>query len=183
MPGKKSPVSLTDNQLARLVRESAHQVWLAGLGAYARAEAEGSRFFDGLVGVGERIEQGARDRVRKRVQSAEQRVTNVRQTALLTWDRIETLVEHQIAATLNRLQIPTARDVRELSRRVEELQATVEKLESGSLRHEPAVGAGSPRRRAAKKKAVARKKAAARTVPGRKRIPPKSSVRKQTASG
>ena len=183
MPGKKSPVSLTDNQLTRLVRESAHQVWLAGLGAYAKAEAEGSRFFDGLVGVGERIEQGARDRVRKQVQSAEQRVTNVRQTALLTWDRIETLVEHQIAASLNRLQIPTARDVRELSRRVEELQATVEKLESGSRKHAPAVGAGSPRKGAVKKKAVARKKAAARTVAGRKRIPRKTSARKQTASG
>jgi poly(hydroxyalkanoate) granule-associated protein len=177
MPGKNSTVSLTDNQLTRLVRESAHQVWLAGLGAYARAEAEGSRFFEGLVGVGERIEQGARHRVLRQVQAAEQRVTDVRQTALLTWDRIETLVEHRIAAALNRLQIPTARDVRELSRRVEALQSAVEKLESRPAKTASVASVRSPRAKTAKK-TVARKKS-----PGRKRTAPKTTTRRRAAGG
>ena len=182
MPGKTTPVSLTDNQLTRLVRESAHQVWLAGLGAYARAEAEGSRFFEGLVGVGERIEQGARHKVLRRVQAAEQRVTDVRQTALLTWDRIETLVEHRIAAALNRLQIPTARDVRELSRRVEALQSAVEKLESRPGKSLSAASTGIPRKKVAKK-TVARKKATGRTATGRKRAPRTTTTRKRAAGG
>ncbi len=181
MPGKNSSVvSLTDNQLTRLVRESAHQIWLAGLGAYARAEAEGSRFFEGLVAVGERIEQGARDKVQRRVDAAEQRVTDVRQTALLTWDRIETLMEHQIAAALNRLQIPTARDVRELSRRVESLQAAVEKLEAGSGKSSAA--AGSSRKAVARKKTVARKKAPARKAAAAGRATRKAPARRQAAA-
>ena len=175
MPGKNSTVSLTDNQLTRLVRESAHQVWLAGLGAYARAEAEGSRFFEGLVGVGERIEQGARHRVLKQVQAAERRVTDVRQTAHLTWDRIETLVEHRIAAALNRLQIPTARDVRELSRRVEALQSAVEKLEARPGKAPSTASARRPRKKIAKK-TVARKKA-----PGRRRTPGKTTTSRRAA--
>ena len=48
--GKTNPAGLLmDNQVARLVKDSAHQVWLAGLGAYARAEKQGSRLFDNLV--------------------------------------------------------------------------------------------------------------------------------------
>ncbi len=168
MGGKNSALSLTDNQLARLVRDSAHQVWLAGIGAYARAEAEGSRLFDGLVSVGERIEHGARSQVVRRVEAAEDRVTGARQTALLTWDRLERMVENQIAATLNRLQIPTSRDIRELARRVEALQATVERLES---------------ERSARPRQTAGRKAAAASRPGaRKKTAAKPATRKKAAA-
>ncbi len=187
MSGKNSALSLTDNQLARLVRDSAHQVWLAGIGAYARAEAEGSRLFDGLVSVGERIEQGARSQVVRRVEAAEDRVTGARQTALLTWDRLERMVENQIGATLNRLQIPTSRDIRELARRVEALQATVERLESErGARPRQTAGrkAAAASQRGARKKTAAkpatRKKAAAKK-PAAKARARTSSPRKTAA--
>ncbi len=178
MSGKNASLSLTDNQLTRLVRESAHQVWLAGLGAYARAEAEGSRLFDGLVSVGERIEQGARDQVARRMEAAEERVTGARQTALLTWDRLERMVEHQIAATLNRLQIPTSRDIRELARRVETLQATVERLETEAR---PRARQAAGRKPAAASKSAARKKAGAKPA-ARKKAAARKSAPKAAAS-
>ena len=37
---------------SRDIRKYTHQIWLAGLGAFARAEEEGSGFFDALVEAG-----------------------------------------------------------------------------------------------------------------------------------
>jgi poly(hydroxyalkanoate) granule-associated protein len=42
--------------LGQRIKESAGQIWLAGLGAYVKAEKEGSRLFDALVKDGKRIE-------------------------------------------------------------------------------------------------------------------------------
>ena len=49
--------ALSENQLAQTVRESAQQIWLAGLGAYAKAQEEGNKVFDALVKEGETIQK------------------------------------------------------------------------------------------------------------------------------
>ena len=49
-------------RFSRKLSDSAQQVWLAGLGALGRAQAEGSRFFDGLVKEGEAWEARRRER-------------------------------------------------------------------------------------------------------------------------
>jgi poly(hydroxyalkanoate) granule-associated protein len=158
--GKTNPAGLLmDNQVARLVKDSAHQVWLAGLGAYARAEKQGSRLFDNLVTLGERIESGARARVDTRIRAAESRAQNARDTAAEAWDRLEQLFQQRVARVLNNLQIPTARDVHELNRRVEELSRAVEHLtkeaSSASQAGKPARAGATTKRKAAAKKAGA----------------------------
>ena len=45
-----------DNPMADNAIEYARQVWLAGLGALAKAEKEGSKLFDTLVQRGEELE-------------------------------------------------------------------------------------------------------------------------------
>ncbi|KAB2873351.1 MAG: phasin family protein, partial [Burkholderiaceae bacterium] len=40
---------LLDNALAQSIKESAQQIWLAGMGAFAKAQAEGTRSFDKLI--------------------------------------------------------------------------------------------------------------------------------------
>src|ERR1035438_8937465 len=62
-----------DKQLAKTVRDSAQQIWLAGLGAFAKAQAEGSKVFDALVKEGQTI----RSRTRK---VAESKVTEMTTT-------------------------------------------------------------------------------------------------------
>ena len=57
--------------VASTLRDSANQIWLAGLGAYARAEEEGTRVFDQLVALGERVEARARDQVLRPIHAAE----------------------------------------------------------------------------------------------------------------
>jgi len=145
---------VTGNPVARFVKDSAHQVWLAGVGAYARAGEEGGRLFDSLVSLGERIESGARARVDSRVRAAESRVQDVRDTATDAWERFEALFQQRVARALNGLQIPTARDVHELNRRVEALQKAVDRLTSeaaGAKKPAP------PRRKAPVRKPAARK--------------------------
>ena len=47
---------------SRDLRKYTHQIWLAGLGAFARAEEEGSGFFDALVEAGREVERRAKDK-------------------------------------------------------------------------------------------------------------------------
>lgn len=97
----------TDNQLARLVKDSASQVG-----------AGGSFLFGGLAKLG-----GSLDR------EAKSRVFEARNAATEIWERVETAFVHRVARALNALQIPTARDVKELNERVAELQKAVVLLE------------------------------------------------------
>lgn len=164
MAKKQAAGAVTDNPVARFVKDSAHQVWLAGVGAYTRAGEEGGRLFDSLVSLGERIESGARARVDARVRAAESRVHDVRDTASVAWERFEALFQQRVARALNGLQIPTARDIHELNRRVEALQKAVDRLTA------EAAGPGKPaasRRKAPARKPAARK-ARARTGASRK---------------
>jgi hypothetical protein len=51
---------VSENQLASTVKESAQQIWLAGLGAFAKAQEEGGKVFDALVKEGESIQSKTR---------------------------------------------------------------------------------------------------------------------------
>lgn len=63
-----------DPQLAAKIKDSARQIWLAGLGAYTKAEEDTGRFFDRLVQEGEQLENRTRGVVEKRIKSVEDRV-------------------------------------------------------------------------------------------------------------
>ena len=47
--------------LAQAVLDSSHQIWLAGLGAFAKAQQGGTKVFQGLVKQGESLEAKTRD--------------------------------------------------------------------------------------------------------------------------
>jgi polyhydroxyalkanoate synthesis regulator phasin len=140
----------TDNQLTRLVKESANQVWHVGRGAYSRAGSEGGRLVGNLLSIPGRIDREAKSRV-----------VGARDSATEAWDRLESAFVHRVARALNALQIPTARDVHELNSRVEALQKAVVALE----RRAAQAAERKPRAKASAK-AGARKKTAARS--GRK---------------
>ena len=44
-----NPAGLLDSALAQSIKESAQQIWLAGMGAFAKAQAEGTQAFDKLI--------------------------------------------------------------------------------------------------------------------------------------
>ena len=131
-----------DSQLSATIRESAQQIWLAGLGAFAKAQEEGNKVFDALVREGETIQKTTR-------KVAEDKVTEMAAKATGTWDKLEQVFENRVARLLHSLGVPTRDDVAALAKRVAELKAEVEKLNKA----EKPKAAAKPVRRAAPKAA------------------------------
>lgn len=133
---------LTESQLALTVKESAHQIWLAGLGAFAKAQGEGSKVFEALVKEGENIQS----RTRK---LTDEKIAEVAGKAAGTWDKLEQVFEDRVARALSSLGVPSKKDIDKLSRRVLELTAVVQ-----SLTEEKAAAAAKPAAKAAAKPAA-----------------------------
>lgn len=111
----------SDSQLATKIKDSANQIWLAGLGAFAKAQAEGGKVFDALVQEGEAMQNRAR-------KTAEDTLSDVKSKATGTWDKLEQVFEDRVARALHSLSVPTRKDVDTLAKRVAELTKVAEKL-------------------------------------------------------
>lgn len=117
-----------DPQLAAKIKDSARQIWLAGLGAYTKAEEDTGRFFDRLVQEGEQLESKTRGVVEKQIKSVEDRVEGVRERATGTWDRLENMFDERVSGALKRLGIHRREDIESLERRIEALEAELSRL-------------------------------------------------------
>ena len=109
-------------------RESAHRIWLAGLGALARAEEEGSKLFSTLVNEGERFESKGKSQWDGVRQELEKAATKARRGAEGAFGKLEEGFDEQVARTLHRVGVPTRDEIAALGRRVEELTHAVERL-------------------------------------------------------
>jgi poly(hydroxyalkanoate) granule-associated protein len=110
-----------DNQFAQTVKDSAQQIWLAGLGAFVKAQAEGMKAFNTLVKEGETLQSRT-----SKVASA--KVAQAAAKASGTWDKLEQVFEDRVARSLSSLGVPTKKDIETLSKRVAELTEVVQKL-------------------------------------------------------
>ena len=147
--------NLTENQLALTVKDSAQQIWLAGLGAFAKAQQEGGKVFDALVKEGESIQARTR-------QATDEKVAAVAGKAAIAWDRLELVFENRVARALSSLGVPSKKDIDQLAKRVAELTAVVDGLTQAKPAAKSAVN--KPAVKAAPKpavKAVVKPKAAA----------------------
>jgi poly(hydroxyalkanoate) granule-associated protein len=113
--------NISDNQLATTIKDSAQQIWLAGLGAFAKAQQEGGKVFDALVKEGESLQK-------KTKQLADERVAAVAGRAADTWDRLEQVFEDRVARALASLGVPSKKEIDKLSKRVAELVTAVQSL-------------------------------------------------------
>ncbi|MCX7228676.1 MAG: phasin family protein [Burkholderiales bacterium] len=131
--------SKADNQLAAAVKDSAQQIWLAGLGAFAKAQEEGNKVFEALVKEGKDIQKRTRATAEEKLGAVTGRVGSVAgnlgtvagtlsKQATDSWDRLETVFEERVARALNRLGVPTNSDVQALIARVDALNAAVQSL-------------------------------------------------------
>ena len=135
---KRLSAKQTDGQLADAIKESANLIWLAGLGAFSKAQEEGTRLFDSLVKEGEAIQNRAK-------KAAGDTFADVKATATGTWGKLEKIFEDRVAQALHSLNVPTKKDIDQLSRHVAELTTVTKKL-SASV---DAESAGRHRRKAA----------------------------------
>jgi len=127
-----SPVSLLDNALAQSIKESAQQIWLAGMGAFAKAQAEGTQAFDKLIKDGLSLQRKTQGMAEEKISEVTGRMTamagEVTARAGQHWDKLESIFEQRTAKAMSRLGVPTANDLAALNERIEQLAAQVAKL-------------------------------------------------------
>ena len=129
---KKPMEVLAENRLVRQVKESGHEIWLAGLGAFSKAQEEGGKVYNALVKEGKQLETRTRQMAGGRVEELASRASG-------TIDRLEKVFEERVARALKSLGVPTAREVEQLTRRVAELTRQVEALTGKPARKRPAM--------------------------------------------
>ena len=145
--------------------ESAQQIWLAGLGAFSKAQDEGKKVFDTLVKQGEQLEKQTRHVAEATIETAKEQANKTFQMASGKYDKLEQVFESRVHSSLNRLGVLTSKDVEALSKQVGELSDAVRALlaqeKRGAAKKAPAKAtARVPAKVAAKKvvrKVVARK--------------------------
>lgn len=118
--------------LSQAILDSSRQIWLAGLGAYAKAQQEGTRVFDTLVKQGESLEVKTRTAAAETADAArgaaKAKAKEMQAMAGETWDKLEQVFENRVARALGRLGVYSASDVEKLTERVNELSAAVNLL-------------------------------------------------------
>jgi poly(hydroxyalkanoate) granule-associated protein len=161
--GLAEGLGLFDNQLAQAVKESAQQIWLAGMGAFSKAQEGRAKVFETLMREGASLQRRTQAAAEERIGDVTGRMSamagDVTARAGQHWDKLETIFEQRTAKALNKLGVPTAKDIDALVKRVDALAAAVERLGKA---------APAPRKAAAKqapaKKAAARKPAGGRAA-------------------
>jgi poly(hydroxyalkanoate) granule-associated protein len=152
-------------QLAGTVKESAQQIWLAGLGAFSKAQEEGGKVFDALVREGVSIQKRTQNVAEEKLSEATSRMASMASDlstkASGQWDKLENIFEERVSRALSKLGVPAARDIDALVDRIDELQRTVASLQGGGARKtavkRPAAKAAG--KTAARKRAPVRKAA------------------------
>ena len=106
---------------------SSHQIWLAGLGAMAQAQAQGSKAIEALVNDGLTFQRKSQEEAQQRFQEATERFTSMAQglgqQAGGRIDKLEHVFEERVARALHRLGMPTLQDIADLQTRVADLEA------------------------------------------------------------
>ena len=144
MADKKSAsaAGLLDGQFASTVKDSAQQIWLAGLGAFSKAQEEGGKVFEALVKEGVTIQKKTQSVAEEKLGEVASKMSgmagDVTAKAGQHWDKLESIFEERTARALGKLGVPSAKDVAELSKRIDELSAQVAKLGGTASAKKPA---------------------------------------------
>jgi poly(hydroxyalkanoate) granule-associated protein len=146
--------------LAGTVKESAQQIWLAGLGAFSKAQDEGGKVFESLVKEGVAIQRKTQAVAEEKISEATSKMasmaTEISSKASGQWGKLEDIFEDRVAKALNKLGVPSAKDIAALNARIDALSKSA--------------GTGGA-------KAPAAKKPAAKAAPAKK-APAKKAARK-----
>lgn len=110
------------------VEKYSRQIWLAGLGAYAKIGEDGSKLFESLVREGERAEQMVRDEVESVKNGARSRVADVKDKALGKWNALEEAFDKRLTNAITRLGVPSRSEILALDEKIEALNQQLDRL-------------------------------------------------------
>ena len=117
--------SKSSKKVALDFKKYTQQIWLAGLGAFSRAEEEGNKLFDSLVKVGEELESKTADIADQTVEKVSEKA---KESVTETKDKVEKLIDNSVHHSLNRIGLVTLKDVQHLERLILQLHAKVDQL-------------------------------------------------------
>jgi poly(hydroxyalkanoate) granule-associated protein len=126
-----NPAGLLDNALAQTIKDSAQQIWLAGMGAFAKAQADGTQAFDKLIKDGLNLQKKTQGIAEDKISEVTGKMTamagEVTTKAGQHWDKLESIFEQRTAKAMGRLGVPSAKDMAALSARIDKLEAALGK--------------------------------------------------------
>ena len=108
-------------QTAQGLKDSAYEIWLAGLGAFNLAGEEGSKLFKHLVEKGSEQEEANKEWINNLMERAQV----LKGDAKSVLDKVTSPIEDGLAAAMQRLGVPTRSEIIKLTHRVEELTKLV----------------------------------------------------------
>lgn len=167
----KPAAAAQGSHLAAAVKESAQQIWLAGMGAFAKAQEEGTKVFEALVKEGMNLQKKTQGMAEEKIGEVTGKMTQMAGTvsakAGQNWDKLEAIFEARTAKAMNKLGVPTAKDVDALTQRVDQLSKAVAKLSKAAAPAKATRGraAAAP----AQEEAAAEQPAAAAEAPAKRR--------------
>jgi poly(hydroxyalkanoate) granule-associated protein len=126
MARKPRPDATDTAALKDHIRDSANHIWLAGLGAFAKAQQEGGKVFESLIKDGlhmqKQTQQVAEEKIAQATHTMGTLASQFTERAGGSWDRLETLFEQRVAKAMHRLGWPSADDVAALHARIAALE-------------------------------------------------------------
>lgn len=130
--GSKMKAYLLENQLTHNARDFARQIWLAGLGAFARAQDEGGKFFETLIQEGQAVDARMREIADDKTEAGETlvkgKVEEIRDRATGAWNKLEKVFQARVARALRRLGVPSRDDIQQLFQQIDMLNQNVLEL-------------------------------------------------------
>jgi poly(hydroxyalkanoate) granule-associated protein len=113
-------------KMSEHMKDSAQQIWLAGMGAFAKAQQEGTKVFETLVKDGAKLQE-ATQQAQAKVTEATHKMTamasDMGQRASGQMDKLEGIFEERVAKALQSMGLPSAQDLAALEERVAALEA------------------------------------------------------------
>lgn len=174
-------------QLSSTVKDSAQQIWLAGLGAFSKAQEEGGKVFEALVKEGLSIQRKTQAVAEEKISEATSRVTSmasdIGSRAAGQWDKLENIFEDRVATALSKLGVPSARDLDVLNARIDALAKSLGKTPPAKAAAKPVAkkAAVKPAAKKVAAKPAAKKAAAKPAAKSAAKAAPKAAAKKPAA--
>ena len=135
-----------ENQPTRHVQDFARQIWLAGLGAFARAQDEGGRVFDTLVQEGQTVDARTKRAIQEKttqfkegIEATQDSAEAIRGKVAGSWSKLEEVFQTRTARALSQLGVPTQQDIQQLFQQVEQINRNIQEL-TGAAESEARAG-------------------------------------------
>lgn len=122
-----------DEKSTDRIKDSAQQIWLAGLGAFAKMQQEGSKAFEALVKDGVGMQKKTQQAAEETLAQAQARMAGLAgdlgNKAAGGWGKLENIFEERVARAMANLGAPSAEEFAALQARVETLEAQLKEAE------------------------------------------------------